>query len=112
MSPKGVEIRNLYHSYKNLLRTLVYTIYIERRSLFSICYSSYLSTGRGWGELSTLGESIIQTLADQHENLHNNILNPYENRSKVRFPIFVPLYRKEGYAEHGDDEEKVCLECK
>ena len=53
------------------------------------------------GNLSTLGENIIETLADRPESSHHCIFNPRENGSEVRFAIFILLYRKEGYAGYG-----------
>ena len=32
---------------------------------------------------------------------HNHIFNLHENGSEARFPIFILLYRKEGYAGYG-----------
>ena len=53
------------------------------------------------GNLSTLGENIIETSADRPESSHHCIFNPRENGSEVRFAIFILLYRKEGYAGYG-----------
>ena len=54
----------------------------------------------GW-KLGTLGEHIIQTSADLPETSYTNIFNTRENCNEARFPVFVVLYRKEGYARYG-----------
>ena len=51
--------------------------------------------------LGTLGENITETLADLPETLHNYIFNSCTKGHIVQFPIFIPLYRKEGYAGYG-----------
>ena len=56
------------------------------------------------------GEHYINS-ADLPEICHHHIFNLHENGSEARFPIFVLLYRKEGYAGYGNEEEKMYLEC-
>ena len=53
------------------------------------------------GKFDTLRENIISILADRPEIRYNDIFNPCANSSDVRFSIFIPLYRKEGYAGYG-----------
>jgi len=77
-----------------------YIFNAEIRFAFAVLIIRVWGMNRGnWG---TLGENNIENSADLPENLHNDIYTPHENESKVRFPIFIPLYSKEGYAGYGN----------